>query len=74
MGSLHVMDLTGDTKTIWNPEVRAEIDQAKKTFDDLRAKGYTAYRVDENGKKAQIMTTFDPAAGKIILSPAMAGG
>jgi hypothetical protein len=74
MGTLHVMDLTGDTKTIWNPDNRDEVDQARKTFNDLKAKGYVAYKVAENGKKAEIMTTFDPAAGKVILSPPMAGG
>lgn len=74
MGTMCVMDRTGDSKSIWDPNNRDEVDQARKTFNDLKAKGYTAYHVRDDGKKAEIMRDFDPHAGKVILSPAMAGG
>ena len=74
MGMLCVMDVSGDSKTIWDPDNSDEVTNAQRTFNDLKHKGYTAYRVREDGKKAEIMREFDPAAGKVILSPAMAGG
>ena len=74
MGTMHVMDVTGDSKTIWDPNNADEVAQARKTFNDLKAKGYSAYKVRDDGKKAEIMVSFDPQAGKLILSPAMAGG
>ena len=74
MGTMCVMDVSGDSKTIWDPENSDEVENAKRTFDGLKRKGYTAYRVRDDGKKAEIMREFDPNAGKVILSPAMAGG
>ena len=74
MGTMSIMDHTGDSKQMWDPNNPDEVSSARKTFNDLKAKGYTAYQVREDGKKAEIMREFDPQAGKVILSPAMAGG
>lgn len=71
---LVVMDHTGDTKTIWDPDVPAEVEAAKTQFAALRKKGYLAYRVKKDGEKGEAINDFDPQAGKIILSPPMAGG
>jgi len=65
----------GDTRIMWDAGVQTEVDSAKKVFDDLRARGYMAYAVlAEGGGKGEIVTTFDPAAQKLILAPPMAGG
>lgn len=71
---LCVMDRTGDTRTIWNPDNEDETAAAKATFDRLKKKGYLAYRVDKSGDKAEAMSEFDPRAGKVILCPAVVGG
>ncbi len=71
---LLVMDHTGDTKTIWNPDVPDEVAAARATFDSLRAKRYLAYTVKGDGEKGVAINEFDPSAGKIIMSPPMAGG
>lgn len=75
MGSLAVMGKEGDTKVIWDAENADEVANAKRTFDDLRKKGYMAYSVNpENAKKGELITKFDPNAQKLILAPPMAGG
>lgn len=74
MNELCVMDQTGDTKTIWDPANTEEVAAARSTFDRLRGKGYIAYRVAESGKKGEVMSAFDPQAGKVIMAPPMAGG
>jgi hypothetical protein len=74
MGSLAVLDRTGDTKLIWDPDNDVEVASARRTFDDLRAKGFLAYSVDKGGKKGTVIREFDPDAEKIILAPPMAGG
>lgn len=75
MGELAIMDRTGDTKVIWNPENTDETETARETFRKLRAKGYLAYTVDpKDGSKATQMIEFDPNAGKVILAPAPRGG
>jgi hypothetical protein len=74
-GELAVMDHTGDMKIIWSSDNEDEVAQARKTFDDMRAKGYAAYRVEgKKGEKGEVIREFDPAAEKIIMAPAMVGG
>lgn len=75
MGELAVMDRTGDTKVVWDPDNEVEVANAKRTFDDLRKKGFLAYTVNErDASKGTHITEFDPEAGKIILSPPIIGG
>jgi hypothetical protein len=74
MNELCVMDTTGDSKTIWNPANADEVSAARATFDALKKKRYLAYSVKPDGEKGELIDAFDPAAGKIIMSPMMAGG
>lgn len=75
MGTMAVLDGEGDTKIIWNPQNPDEVTAAKRTFDDLRKKGYIAYAVEgPSGDKGEVVREFDPAQEKLILAPAMQGG
>ena len=70
-----VMDLTGDTKHMWDKTKPVEVDAAREMFKSLRSKGYLAYKVfGEKGDKGETLTEFDPNAGAIIFSPALQGG
>lgn len=71
---LHVLDPSGDTKVIWDPERPEEVAQARSTFDALKGKGYLAYRVDRGGDKGAVLREFDPSADKMILAPQTVGG
>lgn len=75
VGELRVLDHTGDTKVIWDTEQDAEVEVARKTFNDLKKKGYMAYRVEgKKGEKGEVIREFDPNAGMLIMSPQMRGG
>ena len=74
MGTMRVIDQTGDTKIIWDADQKAEVEAARDTFNKLRKKNYNAYAVKKDGEKGSIITEFDPAAEKIIMAPPMAGG
>ena len=70
-----VMDLTGDTKTVWDKTKPVEVEAAREMFKKLRASGYLAYKVaGEKGDKGEAFVEFDPNAGAIIFSPALQGG
>jgi hypothetical protein len=71
---LAVASHEGDTKTIWNPNNTDEVENARRTYNDLRAKGYVAFKVDAKGEKGEQMTGFDAGAGKIIMVPPFQGG
>jgi hypothetical protein len=74
MSMMHVMDRSGDTKIIWDPDNEDEVANARRTFDDLRKKGYVAYNVAPRGAKGEVIREFDPAAEKLIMAPPMVGG
>lgn len=64
----------GDTKVIWSASNADEIETARRTFDDLKAKGFAAFSVKANGDKGEQITKFDPTAEKLIMVPQMRGG
>lgn len=75
--ALAVMNRTGDTKTIWDPNNADEVASAREQFDRLVAtKKFSAFRVsnEDPNKQGQRMTEFDPSAGRIIFVPPVQGG
>jgi len=74
MGALAILDHTGHDEIIWDIGNAAQIMAARKRFDELRAKGFAAYKVGDGGEPGEILHAFDPWAGKIIMAPAMVGG
>jgi hypothetical protein len=72
---MKVMDPAhGDFRVTWDPSRDEEVKQARETFKKLKRKGMAAYRVNEDGKKADLMHDFDPNAKAMIMAPALAGG
>ena len=69
-----IMDHTGDQKVTWDRCVPAEVDMARKTFDEWKKKRYMAYKVTDGGKRGEVLSEFDPKAEHIIFSPPMQGG
>lgn len=72
--TMSVLGPEGDTKTIWDATNPDEVAAAKATFDTLVAKGFQAYRVDDEGDRSELIREFDPEAERMILRPAMQGG
>jgi hypothetical protein len=75
MGSMAIMDRTGDSKHMWDPGNYKEVEVMEDLFKDLTKKGYLAYRVDKkDGSKGEVIKKFDPDAGALIMVPIVAGG
>ena len=72
--TMSAMGSAGDTKVEWDPDNKEEVKVAERTFKDLTKKGFTGFRVYDDGKKGQQLTEFDPQAERILLIPPMAGG
>lgn len=72
---LSIMDPTGDTKILWDPDDETSVEVARAAFEKAIKKGYVAYAVTGKGDKGRQLREFDPEeAGMIIMRPAMAGG
>ena len=75
MPEMAILGRNGDTKIIWDSDQDAEVENARRTFDELRGKGYLAFRVrDDDAAKGDQIREFDADAEKMILSPPMQGG
>ena len=75
MGTMQKMDGSGDTKIVWDPDNREEVENAKKTFDDLvKNKKFAAFTVKKGGEKHKRIYTFDKFEEKLIMVPQFQGG
>jgi hypothetical protein len=74
IGEMRLMGTSGDTKIVWDSEQDDEVENARRTFNDLKRKGYAAFDVGAKGQKGERIQEFDPDAEKLIMVPAIAGG
>lgn len=74
MSEMMVLSREGDTKIIWTPGNTDEVNAALTMFNDLKKKGFIAYKVTAGGEKGEVIREFDPSAEKLIMAPPMVGG
>jgi hypothetical protein len=81
MAKLRILSHLGDTSVDWDidkvevgdSEAIEAIKEAERIFEEHRAKGATAFKV-EPGKQAEKLERFDKTAEQIIMVPRIAGG
>ncbi len=60
---------------MWDRTAPDEVAAARQAFDDLKKKGYLAYRAQgKKGDQGELMRTFDPDAERIIMVKPSQGG
>ncbi|GAC1636664.1 MAG: hypothetical protein NVS4B11_39250 [Ktedonobacteraceae bacterium] len=81
MGMLRIMSRRGDDRIVWDTskaetndsEAIAAIREAERIFNQERAKGATAFKV-EAGKTVERIEKFDRTAEQIVVVPRVVGG
>jgi hypothetical protein len=81
MGMLRIMSRKGDERVAWDlnkvetndPEATAAIREAERIFNQEKARGATAFKV-ESGKPVERIETFDRTAEQIVMVPRVVGG
>jgi hypothetical protein len=81
MSMLRIMSKRGDDRVIWDPrrlavgdpEAEAAVREAERIFNEPRAKGATAFRVEADKKSTRI-DQFDHTAEQIVMVPRVVGG
>lgn len=81
MGTLRIMSRRGDDRVAWDlqkaevgdPEALAAVREAERIFNEERARGATAFKV-EPGKPIERIERFDQAAEQIVMVPRVVGG
>lgn len=77
---MNVIDATGHTTVTWDPDNAESVRDARREFDGLTGRDYSAFRMTAVGEAAVVeekgerITEFDPAAGKLLMIPQRAGG
>lgn len=71
---LFVLDGTGDSRMQWDRNDPAQVAAAEARFDEMRGKGYSAYKVDASGRRGEVINKFDPDAERIIMHRQLVGG
>jgi len=81
VGMLRIMSRRGDDRVVWDTskaeahdaEAIAAVQEAERIFNQERAKGATAFRV-ESGKTVERLEKFDRTAEQIVIVPRVVGG
>ena len=81
MSMLRIMSRRGDERIVWDhgkveandPEAVAAIREAERIFNEERARGATAFKV-ESGKPVERIEQFDRTAEQIVMVPRVVGG
>ena len=63
-----VHPLEGHKPKKWDPDVPGDLERMKKWFDEKLAAGFHAFAFKEGQKLGTLITKFDEAAEKIIMS------
>ena len=74
--TLFIMNSTGDKQLSWNPEDEDEVKAARKKFNEMKLKGYTAYRITgkDDEEDDELISEFDPSAASIVMAPKSVAG
>ncbi len=81
MSMLRIMSRRGDERIVWDsgkveandPEAVAAIREAERIFNEERARGATAFKV-ESDKPVERIEKFDRTAEQIVMVPRVVGG
>ena len=74
MGMLRVLCGRGDVKVEWDTERAEAVAEAERIFRENAARGYAAFKVDDQVEGATRIEEFDPTAREIIQVPRIVGG
>ena len=68
-----VMDQTGDTRHLFNPEDAQELAKAERRFNELTQAGFAAAARTASGEVTKIRS-FDPTVEETLFFPRLVGG
>jgi hypothetical protein len=74
VGEMNVMDHSGHKQVKWDMDKLDEIATAKKTFDSLIGKGYTAFASKTKTEAKHTIKEFDPTMEEVVMVPRTVGG
>jgi hypothetical protein len=74
MSVMRILGRAGDTEFKWDPATGAGLESARDVFEEKVRHGYLAFIEGPNGEGSELIRSFEPQAGSIILAPRLVGG
>ncbi len=74
MGQLRILGPRGDTTVTWDPDLTDEVEEVRRQFDEIVAKGYLVFELDPGTKEGRQVRTFDPQVRELRAFRPMVGG
>lgn len=74
MNEFTVLDPNGHTTTMWDPQSPAEVERARRVFDEMRRRGYRAFRIGKDGGPGEPRRSFDPKDDAMLFVPPIHAG
>ena len=74
MNEFTILDPNGHTTTMWDPGSVEEVERARRVFEEMRRRGYRAFRVAKDGSPGLPRHSFDPKDDAMIFVPPIHAG
>jgi hypothetical protein len=74
MNEFKVLDPNGHTRTTWDTANPADVETARRIYNDLVRRGFRAFRMDERGREGVPKRGFDPKDKETLLVPPIRAG
>lgn len=70
---MSIMDHSGHKELKWNTDQIEDTEVARKTFDELIKRGYSAFG-GQDAEAKHALKKFDPTMKEIVMVPTIVGG
>lgn len=74
MGELRILGPHGDTRVTWDPEADDEVAEVRRRFEEIVAKGYLVFELDDLTLEGRQVREFDPRTARLRAFRPMVGG
>jgi len=71
---MSIMDHSGHKELLWSPDQVEDTEIARKTFDELIKRGYSAFGGATDTEAKHALKKFDPTMKEIVMVPTIVGG
>lgn len=70
----HELNQEGDTTVEWDPDDSNQVEMVKKSFNDMKAKGYRFFEKKKGGEPGRRIDVFDPSIEKMVMVKQIVAG
>lgn len=74
MGVLRILGPDGDATVTWDPDVKEDVDEVRRRFDEIVEQGYLVFELEPETREGTQVRSFDPGVRELRAFRPMVGG